>query len=91
MKLLEIERLRSGYGPITALYDIDLALDEGETLALIGASARTALLAHERKFPGTGAVRICTLEDVDTLITTEGNTSEELLRRRESGRKVIVA
>jgi len=46
MKLLEIERLRSGYGPITALYDIDLALDEGETLALIGANGagKTTLL-----------------------------------------------
>ncbi|GIK25077.1 MAG: ABC transporter ATP-binding protein [Betaproteobacteria bacterium] len=46
MKLLEIERLRAGYGPITALFDIDLALDEGETLALIGANGagKTTLL-----------------------------------------------
>ncbi len=46
MKLLEIERLRAGYGPITALFDIDLSLDEGETLALIGANGacKTTLL-----------------------------------------------
>ena len=69
----------------------NMAVEAPIKQALIGASARTVLLAHERKFPGTGAMRICTLEDVDTLITTEGNTSEELLRRRESGRKVIVA
>jgi branched-chain amino acid transport system ATP-binding protein len=46
MKLLELERLRAGYGPITALFDIDLALEEGETLALIGANGagKTTLL-----------------------------------------------
>jgi len=38
MSVLEIHRLQAGYGPITALFGIDLRLDEGETLALIGAN-----------------------------------------------------
>ena len=38
MNALEIEQLRAGYGPITALFGIDLRLREGETLALIGAN-----------------------------------------------------
>lgn len=38
MTLLEIENLKAGYGPINALFGVDLTLDEGETLALIGAN-----------------------------------------------------
>jgi branched-chain amino acid transport system ATP-binding protein len=38
MSALEISGLRAGYGPIAALFGIDLQLQEGETLALIGAN-----------------------------------------------------
>jgi branched-chain amino acid transport system ATP-binding protein len=38
MSALEISGLRAGYGPIAALFGIDLNLEEGETLALIGAN-----------------------------------------------------
>jgi len=38
MTLLKIEKLKSGYGPITALFGVDITLNEGETLALIGAN-----------------------------------------------------
>lgn len=38
MKLLEARGLRAGYGPIRALFDIDLHVDQGETIALIGAN-----------------------------------------------------
>lgn len=38
MSTLEISGLRAGYGPIAALFGIDLHLEEGETLALIGAN-----------------------------------------------------
>ncbi|HJU71184.1 MAG TPA: ABC transporter ATP-binding protein [Paucimonas sp.] len=46
MKLLEIECLRAGYGQITALFDVDLTLEAGETIALIGANGagKTTLL-----------------------------------------------
>ncbi len=38
MSVLEVVRLKAGYGPITALFGVDLSLEEGETLALIGAN-----------------------------------------------------
>ena len=46
MALLEIEGLRAGYGPIQALRGIDLTVDEGEIVALIGSNGagKTTLL-----------------------------------------------
>lgn len=38
MPLLELERVEAGYGPIRALFGIDLTLEAGATLALIGAN-----------------------------------------------------
>lgn len=38
MTLLEVKDIKSGYGPITALFGVSLSLNEGETLALIGAN-----------------------------------------------------
>lgn len=46
MSLLVIENLEAGYGPITALFGVNLTVDEGRTLALIGANGagKTTLL-----------------------------------------------
>lgn len=38
MTLLRVQELHAGYGPITALFGVSLCVDEGETLALIGAN-----------------------------------------------------
>ena len=38
MSLLEIERANSFYGDLQALFDVSLAVDEGETVAMIGAN-----------------------------------------------------
>lgn len=38
MTLLEVRGLDAGYGDFQALFGIDVALDEGETLAMIGAN-----------------------------------------------------
>jgi branched-chain amino acid transport system ATP-binding protein len=38
MSLLEVRGLSAGYGDFQALFDLDLTLDEGETLAVIGAN-----------------------------------------------------
>lgn len=46
MTLLEIDHLQAGYGPITALFGVSLTVQEGQTLALIGANGagKTTLL-----------------------------------------------
>jgi branched-chain amino acid transport system ATP-binding protein len=44
--LLEIERLSAGYGPVQVLREVTLHVDEGESVALVGANAagKTTLL-----------------------------------------------
>jgi branched-chain amino acid transport system ATP-binding protein len=46
VRLLEIEGLCAGYGPVQVLRDISLHVDEGEAVALVGANAagKTTLL-----------------------------------------------
>jgi branched-chain amino acid transport system ATP-binding protein len=46
MRLLEIEGVSAGYGPVPVLHDISLHVDEGEAVALVGANAagKTTLL-----------------------------------------------
>ena len=46
MRLLEIEGVSAGYGPVRVLHDITLHVDEGEAVALVGANAagKTTLL-----------------------------------------------
>lgn len=46
MSLLEVQQLAAGYGDFQALFDLDLAVDAGETLAIIGANGagKTTLL-----------------------------------------------
>jgi len=36
--LLQVERLRAGYGPIDVLHDLDVTVETGEVVALIGAN-----------------------------------------------------
>ena len=38
MALLSVEKLRAGYGPIDVLHDLDVHVDAGEIVALIGAN-----------------------------------------------------
>lgn len=46
MSLLDVRGLSSGYGDFQAVFDVDLSLEDGETLAIIGANGagKTTLL-----------------------------------------------
>jgi DeoR/GlpR family transcriptional regulator of sugar metabolism len=57
--------------------------------SLISAANRTALVADRHKFPGTGALKICNLADLNTLVTNTG--IPETLRRycHQSGLQVV--
>jgi branched-chain amino acid transport system ATP-binding protein len=57
MSLLEVERVNSFYGDFQALYDVSLAVDAGETLAIIGANGAgksTLLNVIAGLFPNRG-------------------------------------
>jgi DeoR/GlpR family transcriptional regulator of sugar metabolism len=69
----------------------DMAVEAPIKQSLIAAAERVVLLASETKFPGSGAMRLCLLEDIDILITTQGAPEAELQYSRAAGRKVIVA
>ena len=38
MSLLDVRDLSAGYGDFQALFDLNVSMDEGETLAIIGAN-----------------------------------------------------
>lgn len=69
----------------------DMRVEAPIKLGLIEAADRVALLAPEFKFPGTGAQRLTTLADVQTVITTSGSPTETLDLCRESGGEVLFA
>jgi branched-chain amino acid transport system ATP-binding protein len=55
--VLEVERLSAHYGQLQALFDVDLAVAEGETVAVIGANGAgksTLLRAIAGAVPATG-------------------------------------
>lgn len=68
----------------------NMAVEAPIKQAMIAAADRVVLLATEAKFPGSGALRICSLADVDTLITTTGAPDATVELCRNAGGKVIV-
>ncbi|MFI5673687.1 hypothetical protein [Streptomyces cellulosae] len=70
--------------------------DIGTTTALIArrlrgrpATDRVVPFASEAESPGTGSLRLCSLSDIDVLITTGGADPRAL--RRQAGGQVLVA
>ena len=58
--LLELEAVGAAYGPVQALHEVDLRVDEGEVVALLGANGAgktTTLRAISGTVRRTGAVR----------------------------------
>ncbi|WP_234442930.1 DeoR family transcriptional regulator [Streptomyces cellulosae] len=72
--------------------------DIGTTTALIArrprvrpVTHRVVLVASEAKSPGTGSLRLCSLSDIDVLITTGGADPRALQLSRQAGGQVLVA
>jgi DeoR/GlpR family transcriptional regulator of sugar metabolism len=80
----------TGVRPGGAVVD-DMAVETPLKQAMIAASDRVVLLASEAKFPGTGALRVCALTDVDVLVTTEGAPEETIEVCRAGGGEVVIA
>jgi DeoR/GlpR family transcriptional regulator of sugar metabolism len=69
----------------------NMAVEAPIKQALIAAADRIVLLATAAKFPGTGALRLCALSDVDSVITTTGANPKTLELCRQAGGQVIIA
>lgn len=69
----------------------NMAVEAPIKQAMIAAADRVVLLATEAKFPGTGALRLCALSDVDSVVTTAGANPKTLDMCRNAGGQVIIA
>ncbi|WP_066523007.1 DeoR/GlpR family DNA-binding transcription regulator [Curtobacterium ammoniigenes] len=69
----------------------NMAVEAPIKQSMIAASDKVVLLASEVKFPGTGALRLCSLADVDVLVTTTGAPDETLALCRNAGGEVTIA
>ncbi|MEY4175637.1 MAG: hypothetical protein RI900_2802 [Actinomycetota bacterium] len=61
MSLLRAEGLTAGYGPVTVLHGIDVAVDEGEIVVMLGANGAgktTTMRAISGTIPRQGSVHI---------------------------------
>lgn len=73
-------------------YVVDnMAVEAPIKRALISSAQKVVLLASEKKFPGTGGMQLCSLNDVDVVITTSIESQQIITNGHSSGRKVIVA
>ena len=84
------ERAREAGRPYPNLVD-NMAVEAPIKEAMIASADRIVLLATETKFPGTGALRLCTLSEVDTVVTTAGANPTTLDLCRHAGGEVIIA
>ncbi|MEO5983442.1 MAG: DeoR/GlpR family DNA-binding transcription regulator [Pedococcus sp.] len=58
--------------------------------AMLATSQRSVLLVDRHKFPGTGALRVCGLDEFDAVITTTGADGPTLEAARAAGTEVHV-
>ncbi|AGP58044.1 hypothetical protein M271_33145 [Streptomyces rapamycinicus NRRL 5491] len=69
----------------------NMAVEAPLKQAMIETAGKVVLVAVETKFPGTGSLRVCSLSDLDVLITTSGADPNTLQLCREADGKVILA
>lgn len=80
----------TGVKPTGRVVD-NMAVETPIKQAMIEAAERVVVLATEAKFPGQGSYRLCSLSDVDVLVTTTGAPESTTELCREAGGKVIRA
>ncbi|MEU6510076.1 DeoR/GlpR family DNA-binding transcription regulator [Streptomyces sp. NPDC046942] len=68
----------------------NMAVEAPLKQAMIETAGRVVLVAAESKFPGSGSLRVCSLSDIDVLITTSGADPGTLQLCRAAGGKVMV-
>lgn len=68
----------------------NMAVEAPIKQSMIAASDKVVLLASEAKFPGSGALRLCSLTEVDALVTTTGAPEETLALCRNAGGEVTI-
>jgi DeoR/GlpR family transcriptional regulator of sugar metabolism len=69
----------------------DMAVEAPIKQAMVEAAPRVVLVAGESKFPGTGSLRLCSLTDIDVLVTSAGADPHTLDLCRQAGGQVITA
>ena len=68
----------------------NMAVEAPIRQGFIKASQQIVLLADESKFPGTGSFKLCSLTDLDALITTPGSGKGMQDSFAKEGKKVVV-
>ncbi|NDU73166.1 DeoR family transcriptional regulator [Actinomadura sp. DSM 109109] len=69
----------------------DMEVETPIKQAMLESADRRVLVASEAKFPGTGSLRVCSLDRIDALVTTAGADPRTLEVCREAGGKVYIA
>ncbi|MBT2212536.1 MULTISPECIES: DeoR/GlpR family DNA-binding transcription regulator [Actinomadura] len=69
----------------------DMEIETQIKRSMIEAADQVVLVASEAKFPGTGSLRVCSLAQIDTLVTTAGADPKTLELCRQAGGKVVIA
>jgi DeoR/GlpR family transcriptional regulator of sugar metabolism len=80
----------TGVRPGGAVLD-DMEVEAPLKQTMLTVADRRVLVASGRKFPGTGSMRLCSLTDLDTLITTADADPATVEAYRQAGGKVMTA
>ncbi|WP_020573888.1 DeoR/GlpR family DNA-binding transcription regulator [Actinopolymorpha alba] len=68
----------------------DMMVEASTKRSMIAAAESVVLLAQPHKFPGKGSLKICSLTEIDVLITTPDADKETVDICRQAGGKVLI-
>jgi DeoR/GlpR family transcriptional regulator of sugar metabolism len=69
----------------------DMAVEAPIKAAMFEAAERRVLFADEARFPGHGSFRVCSVSDVEVLVTTQGADQSTIQLCRDAGGEVLIA